>query len=212
MEFMLGGIISFGGNFAPKDWAFCDGQLIAISQNQALFAILGTTWGGDGRTNFALPNLQSRVPVGAGQRAGFASRRLGQEFGAETVSLTTTQLPTHTHDATFTGTGGISGTAPTATVTVNANSGNGNKGAATGNYWASTPGGLGSLTSYSDTKNITMASDAVSVTVSGGGGSGITGGSVAVAATGGGQAFTIWQPSLAMNFLLAVQGTFPSRN
>ena len=81
MEFFIGGIINFGGNFAPRDWAFCDGQLISISQNQALFAILGTIWGGDGRTNFALPDMRSRCPIGAGRGRGPEPGQPGHDDG-----------------------------------------------------------------------------------------------------------------------------------
>ena len=82
----------FGGNFAPVNWAFCNGAIVPIDQNDALFNLIGTTYGGDGQTTFALPNLQSRLPVHVGP--GFA---LGQTGGAETVTLTTQQIPLHTH-------------------------------------------------------------------------------------------------------------------
>src|SRR5437762_5137132 len=88
----IGEIRMFGGNFAPVGWAFCNGQLMPIDQNDALFNLIGTTYGGDGQTTFALPNLQSRVPVHVGP--GFA---LGQAGGAETVTLTTSQFPAHSH-------------------------------------------------------------------------------------------------------------------
>lgn len=79
-------IIMFGGNFAPRGWAFCDGQLLSIAQNSALFSILGTTYGGDGRTNFALPDLRGRVPVHAGSGPGLTPRRLGEKGGSETIT------------------------------------------------------------------------------------------------------------------------------
>ncbi|HTC95662.1 MAG TPA: tail fiber protein [Terriglobales bacterium] len=88
----IGEIRMFGGNFAPVGWAFCNGALIPISENDALFNLIGTTYGGDGVSTFALPNLQSRVPVHVGP--GFA---LGQSGGAETVTLTTSQIPAHSH-------------------------------------------------------------------------------------------------------------------
>jgi microcystin-dependent protein len=87
----------FGFGFAPQGWALCNGQLLPIDQNQALFSLLGTTYGGDGRTTFALPDLQSRVPVGQGQSPGLSSYAEGQAGGAETVTLAATQLPGHTH-------------------------------------------------------------------------------------------------------------------
>lgn len=96
-EPLLGSIMLFAGNFAPRGWAFCDGQLLPISQNSALFSILGTTYGGDGRTTFALPDLRSRVPVGPRQGPGLSNRQLGSRFGAETTTLTVNNLPSHTH-------------------------------------------------------------------------------------------------------------------
>lgn len=90
----IGEIRMFGGNFAPAGWAFCDGQTLPISENDTLFVLLGTTYGGDGQETFNLPNLQSRVPVHTG---GSLSYQLGETGGTESVTLTTSQIPTHTH-------------------------------------------------------------------------------------------------------------------
>lgn len=98
----IGQIIPFTGNFAPRGWALCDGQLLPISQNQALFSILGTTYGGDGRTTFALPDLRGRLPVHPGHGPGLSVRTLGQRAGSETVTLTANQLPSHSHDVSCT--------------------------------------------------------------------------------------------------------------
>ena len=87
----------FAGNFAPRGWAFCDGQLLPISQNTALFSLIGTTYGGDGRTTTALPNLQGRAPMHPGRGPGLTSRRLGERGGVETVTLTEAQMPAHNH-------------------------------------------------------------------------------------------------------------------
>jgi microcystin-dependent protein len=87
----------FPFNFAPKGWAFCDGQLLPLSQNTALFSLLGTTYGGDGKSNFALPNLQGSVPVHQGQGQGLSEYFLGEETGVETVTLLTSEMPLHTH-------------------------------------------------------------------------------------------------------------------
>ncbi|NNF56787.1 MAG: phage tail protein [Rhodothermaceae bacterium] len=87
----------FAGNFAPRGWAFCDGQLLAISQYTALFSILGTTYGGDGRTTFGLPDLRGRVPIGPGTGPGLSNRPLGARGGAEQVTLSVTQLASHAH-------------------------------------------------------------------------------------------------------------------
>lgn len=97
MEPLLGQIMLFGGNFAPRGWAFCNGQLLQISANTALFSILGTTYGGDGRTTFALPDLRGRVAIHAGTGNGLTPRQIGQASGTETVTLTINQMPAHTH-------------------------------------------------------------------------------------------------------------------
>jgi microcystin-dependent protein len=87
----------FPFNFAPRAWAWCDGQILPISQNTALFALLGTTYGGDGRTTFALPDLQGRSPLGAGQGAGLSRRDLGEQGGSATTTLLATEIPSHSH-------------------------------------------------------------------------------------------------------------------
>ncbi len=97
----------FAGNFAPKGWALCNGQLMAISQNTALFSLLGTTYGGDGISNFALPNLQGSAPMQAGQGPGLSLRDLGETGGEQTVTLLQTEMPAHSHTAqAFNGAGG----------------------------------------------------------------------------------------------------------
>ena len=98
-EPFVGEIRMFAGNFAPRGWAFCDGQLLSVSQNDALFSLLGTIYGGDGRTTFGLPDLRGRIPIHAGQGPGLSQRRLGAKAGAEQVTLTVNQLPSHTHAA-----------------------------------------------------------------------------------------------------------------
>ena len=89
----------FAGNFAPRGWAFCDGQLLSIAQNTALFSLVGTTYGGDGRTTFGLPGLQGRAPMHSGNGPGLTQRRIGQNGGVPNVTLTSAQIPSHTHEA-----------------------------------------------------------------------------------------------------------------
>lgn len=101
MDPFLGEIIMFGGNFAPRGWAFCDGQLLPISSNSALFSILGTIYGGDGRTTFALPDMRGRVAIHAGSGPGLTPHNLGSKGGEETHTLTVPEMPSHNHTATM---------------------------------------------------------------------------------------------------------------
>lgn len=96
-ESFIGQIAIYGFDFAPQNWAHCNGQLLPIAQNSALFSILGTTYGGDGQITFGLPNLQGRVPVQQGQGPGLPNYARGQTFGAESVALLPTQIPAHSH-------------------------------------------------------------------------------------------------------------------
>ena len=114
-EPFIGEIRIFAGNFAPKDWQFCNGQILPIAQYTALFSLLGTYYGGNGTTNFALPNLTGRVPVSAGQAPGMAPYSLGETGGASTVTLVTTEMAAHTH-APLAATGAGTETAPTAAI------------------------------------------------------------------------------------------------
>ena len=97
MDSFLGQIIMFGGNFAIRGWALCDGQLLSVAQNNALFSLLGTTYGGDGRTTFALPDLRGRVPLHQGQGPGMTARSTGQKFGSEDATVSGNEMPSHTH-------------------------------------------------------------------------------------------------------------------
>ncbi len=216
MDFYTGGIISFGGNFNPRNWAFCAGQMLTISQNTALFSLLGTQFGGDGRTNFGLPDLRGRVARGTGDGPGLWPSFSGQTMGRESVLLDTTQMPSHSHDALFTPTGGGSGQpiSATATAIVKAHDGEGNADKASGNYWATAKSGLALATnSYSNTADKTMAAGAVEVDVEiTGGGGGITGGTVTIVNTGGSQPFEIMQPSLGIHYIICIDGLYPPRN
>ena len=172
VETFLGEIRMFAGNFAPTGWAFCQGQLLPIAQNQALFSLLGTTYGGDGMTSFALPDLRGRAPVGFGQGPGLSNRVIGEQFGSELVTLNINQMPSHNH-------------------TVNAVTTEGNQNLPTNSLPANTK----TLDKeYSDANaNTTMKATMVNP-------------------TGGSQPFGVSQPSLGVNFIIALQGIYPSRN
>ena len=107
-EPFIGEVRWFAGNFAPRGWSFCDGQLLAITTNEALFSLLGTSYGGDGRTTFGLPDMRGRGMVHAGSGPGLTNRRLGQKGGSETVTLTENELPVHTHTLSADSSGGDS--------------------------------------------------------------------------------------------------------
>jgi microcystin-dependent protein len=170
----LGEIRMFAGNFAPRNWAFCQGQLLSISQNTALFSLLGTTFGGDGRTTFGLPDLRGRVAVGQGQGPGLQSYDLGEPGGTETVTLNTNEVPTHNHVLQG---ANVSGTTSDPTNNLPA------RPAPSGGYYKTPP------------VTTPAVMNAASMTLA-----------------GGGQAHNNIQPFLGMNFIIAVEGIFPSRN
>jgi microcystin-dependent protein len=114
-EPFIGQISIFAGTFAPRGWAFCDGQLLSIPQNTALFSLMGNTYGGDGRSNFALPDLRGRGPLGSGQGPGLSQRPLGQSGGTQSVTLTQAQMPGHAHAAQCSSVGD-GGSSPAATI------------------------------------------------------------------------------------------------
>jgi microcystin-dependent protein len=149
-EPFIGEVRMFAGNFAPRGWAFCNGQLLSIAQNTALFSILGTTYGGDGQTTFALPNLQGRFPMHWGNGQGLSQRTLGELSGTESVTILTNQMPAHSH--------GIA-----------ANTSDGNTEGPAGAVWARAVDGSGNpVSAYASglnpPANTTMAPQAVSPT------------------------------------------------
>ena len=171
----IGQLKIFAGNFAPLGWAFCSGQLLPIDQNSALFALIGTIYGGDGMTTFALPNLQGRVPVHQGQGPGFTNRVIGQTGGTESVTLSVNQIPAHTHSQI---------TPPASSLPATHTE-------PAGHVFAVPIDGSAA---YSNSSNATL---------NGGGNLPIE---------GGGQPHNNLQPYLCVNFIIALQGIFPSRN
>ena len=176
-EPFLAEIRILGFNFAPRGWALCDGQILPINQNQSLFSLLGTTYGGDGRTTFALPDLRGRVPIHVGNSGdgGSASHSLGQKAGEETHTLTAAETPQHGHDFQVS----------TADATLQQNP---------------PPDGGGVLARanvdmYHPSGGAPQALDPSSIST-----------------VGGSQAHDNMQPSLTLNFCIALQGLFPSRN
>ncbi len=169
-EPFLGEIRMVGFNFAPVGWALCNGQIMSIAQNTALFSLLGTTYGGNGQSTFALPNLQSSVPIHAGQGPGLSPYVLGQTGGSEAVVLNLNQLPSHGHS-----------------IACNTAGGSANP---SGNFLGNTsvPEKM-----YAATSNATMSPTAVTP-------------------SGGNQPHENRQPFLVVNFIIALQGIFPSRN
>ena len=201
MEPFIGQIIMFAGNFAPRDWAFCQGQTLAISEYTALFSIIGTTYGGNGRTTFDLPDLRGRAPIGQGQGNGLTSRIMGEQIGIEDITLSTAQMPIHSHAAETT----ISGSSVTAKL--KASSAEGTTNVPLNNYLAKPSNiGLQSINMYDSSADIEMASDAIEIDLS------------AVTAnttsddTGGNSAHNNIQPSLVMNYIICVNGVYPSRS
>lgn len=177
MEPFIAQITLFGGDFAPRGWALCQGQLLAIAQNTALFSIVGTYYGGDGQVTFALPDLRGRVPIQPGQGPGLSNYVIGETAGVEHQTLLITNLPMHNH-------------------LLMASVQNGDSAAPEGNYPAVLNDAAGTGADprgYHGTPSTSMNPMAVGV-------------------TGGSQPFSIMQPFLALNFIIAMTGVFPSRN
>ena len=171
----LGGIFMFAGNFAPRGYALCQGQLMSISQNTALFSILGTTYGGDGIQTFALPDLRGRGPVGAGNGPGLSPVVIGELAGTQNATILTSNLPAHSH-------------------VLNASTSAGDQPLPTGNVLASVQDSQGGQsTAYTAAPNTTMAPNSIGL-------------------TGNGLPISIQSPYLCVNFIIATQGVFPSRN
>ncbi|BBP56690.1 tail fiber protein [Pseudomonas sp. St316] len=195
MEVFIGTIQAFAFNFAPRDWALCQGQTLSLAQYQTLFALIGVTYGGNGQTNFMLPNLQGRMPIGQGNGPGLSPRVIGEVSGTENVSATLNNLPNHTHTLT-----GI--TASTTLQLANPASNPANTPTATNSFIGTSGTGPGAANIYSDQVGASpVPLKGVTTTVSG-----------TVSPTGGSTPMAIMNPFLAINFSIALQGYFPSRN
>ena len=192
MDTFLTTILIWPPNFAPVNWALCAGQLLPINQYTAVFSLLGTMYGGNGTTNFGLPDLRSRVPVGAGQGTGLSSYLPGQVGGSENVTLTTPMLAAHTHTATVTG---LSAAAPAVT-----SAGTTNQPSSSVVLAAPTDAARNPINLYSNAApNQSLAP-------------GTGSGSVSVASAGGGQPHSNIQPYLAVNYIIALAGIYPTRS
>jgi microcystin-dependent protein len=191
-EPLLGTIALFGFNFAPRGWAFCQGQLLAISQNSALFSLLGTTYGGNGTTTFALPDLRGRVPMGQGSGPGLSPRVMGEVAGTESLSLVTANLPAHVHGVDL------------SSAVVNANVRNvpGNTRNPTGAFLAAEASGVTATYSNDGGATGTLAPGAITIS------------NVPTNTTPAGSNIPIGivQPYLVVNYCIALEGIFPSRN
>ena len=195
MDQTIGEIRMFAGSFAPLGWMLCQGQLLSISGNEALYSIIGTTYGGDGSSTFALPNLASRVPVGMEQGPGLGNITLGQQVGAERVTLMATQLPAHTHVVdknSLQVTNGIASNMlstahePTKGKSLGVAA---NKGISTLGYNQEVP----NMTLHETTlKNEDLTKTTLPV--------------------GGNQPHNNMQPYLGINFIIAIEGIYPSRS
>ena len=169
-EGFLGQIVWFAGNFAPKNWEFCNGELLSINSYQSLYSLLGTTYGGDGRTTFALPDLRGRVPLSPGHGPNLSNYSEGEKGGLETVALTTNQIPVHTHQLVASST--IDNTdVPAGNILAEANE---------------------NIYSTSTSNLVNMNTAAISDT--------------------GGTGHENRQPILATNYIICINGIYPSRN
>ncbi|QXI28710.1 phage tail protein [Pseudomonas vanderleydeniana] len=196
MEVFVGTIQMFGFNYAPRGWALCNGQILSLAQNQVLFALIGTYYGGNGTTNFGLPNLQSRQPVGFGTGPGLSPRVIGQSAGTENVTLLSSNMPPQAiSTANLTVNTSIQlASAPSTVVTTAPTAANSFLG-------ASPTGGPTSAAIYSTEVGTAVNLQGVSSTIGG-----------TLVTPGSNLPVSVLNPYLAVNFSIALEGLYPSRN
>jgi len=186
----MGTIKAFGFGFTPRGWASCDGQLLAVAQYQALFSLLGTTYGGDGRKTFALPDLRSRSPIGDGRGNGLSDRKTGERGGSETNVLNTNQMPAHAHSIDFSGQNAFTN------VEIPAANSEGLFQDPSGNI-------LSSFKGYSPASSADVNLNSFQAKVAG---------TAQTSSAGAGAAINNMQPYLAVNYCICLDGIYPSRN
>jgi microcystin-dependent protein len=200
----LGEISYVGFNFAPRGWAFCSGQILPITQNTALFALLGNTYGGDGRNTFGIPDMRGRVPIHFGRGPGLNTYALGEHGGTEIMKLTLNSLPAHAHAAiaVSTSTTAVNPTGATSTFKIGVGGSEGR------------PGGkaLGTSPIYtSDAPTVALNAGSIETSLAGATATTTTGTTVTVNSTGASQGFPVMQPYTVLNCIIAMEGVFPPR-
>lgn len=198
METYMASLLLFAGNFAIRGFAFCWNQILSISQNSALFALIGTTYGGNGQTTFALPDLRGRAPIGTGNAPGLGNYDLGQMAGTTSTTLTINNMPAHVHIVSGTGLTSIPAAITTAGTT--------NTPGAT--MTLAVPPNIGTGPNATQIKTYGVYDAATATTLA----PGTVGGSTTTGPAGGNQPFSIQNPYTAMTWLIATEGVFPSRN
>ncbi|WMN59037.1 tail fiber protein [Pseudoalteromonas xiamenensis] len=201
----IGTMRPFGGIFAIRDWAICQGQLLAISENTALFSLIGDNYGGDARTTFGLPDMRGRSPVGMGTMPGGRTYQLGLRFGMEDIALNSLQLPEHSHAAVFVPSGGSEGV--TASLQAATNPGNSSEPSEGAYISASTTsvnfykaGGLSPEPTLKEISGLTIDGSAGS------------GGTVDIGDSGKSQSFSILNPGMVVNWQIVLEGIYPPRS
>ncbi len=192
MDGYIGEVKLFAGDFAPRNWALCKGQLLSVEQYVSLFAIIGNVYGGDGKVSFALPDLRGRAAIGTGQGIGYTPRTLGSHVGAEHITLNVNQMPMHSHDAVFS----------ESKADLYTSSGLGTSGTPSpGDAISAESGGAGFI--YSDgAPDIKMSSKSIQNISA----------KVTNKVTGGSAPHNNMQPSLVLNYIICLIGLYPSSN